>query len=171
MKAKPGVRRLCIFAVTAALTSTACGPLWRNIFVEEPPLPDIPRGAVKLSGDLVSAASVGLEDLLAQRREARDQAIARWSGGDAGDPSEDAGIGEQPDQADGGIPDSRRWFVECFARPESYDSYVAWTGDRYVVRIIPIKERCFDGGGSLHGGAARYELGPDFKILRAEFDE
>lgn len=65
----------------------------------------------------------------------------------------------------------RAAFRECFARPESYDTYVAWTEDRYVVRIVPVAERCFGREVSLFGGGARYELGSDFTILKKDYDE
>jgi hypothetical protein len=62
--------------------------------------------------------------------------------------------------------------LKCFTHLESYDVYVGVQGERYIVRIIPVPERCIRGEVQLYGGAATYEIhGRDFSILGKAFDQ
>ena len=124
-----------------------------------------------------------MSDLMAKRHEENvfaeelertaesTDAGARQSDMDGGaPPTPDAGN----ESNDTGHPDTSwaRVLRICMAKPESYDVYVAWDGARYLVRIIPIIERCVRRGGHLFGGGARYEIsGTDCSILMKHYDE
>lgn len=129
----------------AVLALSACAAIYKLL---PPPAPGAEPGSFRIDGAYARAVEIAWQDL----RELRAASAERSAAAN-----------------DGGTPDPLN---VCFARLDAYDAYVNIHEDgSYVVRLLPVVERCVAGGGSVYGGGATYLLSPDFAVIQKQYDE
>lgn len=138
--------------MVGALLASGCA-LIRDLRRAFSPPPGVVPASLRLSGASARAAGIGTADLIALREKNIANLVAM----------REKGIPDVPPPGD---------ILKCFARPESYDVYVGVKDDRYVVRVIPVSERCLAGGAEIYGGGATYEISmQDYSVLKTIYDE
>ena len=151
------MRRVHVLRWAAVLAVVALGGCtWIRSLVGAELPPGVSPGARHIAGDVARVGGVAISDLMMKRHEENI-------------------LAEELERSDasGEKSTSRAAMLRaCMARPETYDVYVAWTGDRYLVTVLPVIERCVRSGGHLFGGGAHYEIsGTDYSILVKSYDE
>lgn len=149
-----------MLGMALALSCASLGQFFRV----EPESPAVmPPGSTRVTGAYAKAAGIAIQTLLAsQTGEPRDGGL----------PGPGDGVQEDPEAGrDGGMATIRyppQTIAECFARPEAFDVFVGFDekARTYIVKVVPIAERCLDGPAKIRDLGASYLLDAvTFEIL------